>query len=115
MALALAAADLAVMRAGASTLGELPAAGLPAVLIPGEFSDQRANALYLQGRGAAVMLEPSAAGAGELQTCVEYLLQNEARRNEMREAMSRLARPDAAERLAGLVIKMAGAKQAVPA
>jgi len=109
MAFACAAADLAVMRAGASTLGELPAAGLPAVLIPGDFSDQRANALYLQEQGAAVMLPESRPELAQLQPGVMYLLRDETRRRQMREAMAHLAQPQAAERLARLLMEMAGA------
>ncbi len=55
------AADLIVCRSGASILGELPAAGLPSVLVPGTYAGghQRHNAQWLSGRGAAVVLEES--------------------------------------------------------
>ena len=43
---------------GASTLGELPAAGAAAILVPGEYEgwSQAPNAEYLQAQGAAIML-----------------------------------------------------------
>ena len=112
MAQALAAADLAVMRAGASTLGELPAARLPAVLVPGEYEgwDQSPNARYLEGEGAAVMLPQSR--LGELQPVVMGLLGDGGRREAMKEALGRLAQPEAAARLAALVCELAGRPQA---
>ena len=101
MAYAMAAADLAVMRAGASTLGELPAIGLPAILIPGGFSDQSANAAYLEERGAATTL--SSASIDRLADEVIALLEDDGRREAMALAMSDIGEPDAASRIASLL------------
>ena len=107
MPLALAAADLGIMRAGASVLGELPATRLPAILVPGEYEgwDQSPNAAYLQGAEAAVMLRQE--DIGELHELAVDLIKDDARLGRMREALAGLARPDAAERLARLTIEMA--------
>lgn len=108
MPFALAAADLGVMRSGASSLGELPASRLPAVLVPGEYEgwDQGPNARYLESEGAAVMLPQSR--LGELQATVTALLGDSERRSRMKEALGRLARPEAALNLAQLMMRMAG-------
>jgi UDP-N-acetylglucosamine--N-acetylmuramyl-(pentapeptide) pyrophosphoryl-undecaprenol N-acetylglucosamine transferase len=107
MPAAMAAADLAVMRAGASTLGELPAAGLPAVLVPGEYEgwSQAPNAEFMQEQGAAVMLRN--ADIGRVADVVLELLSDDARLASMREAAKKLARPDAARDLARTVIEVA--------
>jgi UDP-N-acetylglucosamine--N-acetylmuramyl-(pentapeptide) pyrophosphoryl-undecaprenol N-acetylglucosamine transferase len=108
MPLALAAADLAVMRSGASVLGELPAARLPAILVPGVYEggyDQHANAKFMEDSEAAVVLPQER--MDELQSMVMYLINNETRLTNMRAALGRLARPEAAENLARLLIEMA--------
>jgi UDP-N-acetylglucosamine--N-acetylmuramyl-(pentapeptide) pyrophosphoryl-undecaprenol N-acetylglucosamine transferase len=107
MPLALAAADLAIMRAGASVLGELPATGLPAILVPGEYEgwDQSPNAQFLQDAGGAVMLRQ--ADIEELHELAVDLIMDKKRLEGMRVAMTAMARPDAAERLARLVVEMA--------
>lgn len=104
---AMVAADLAVSRAGASVLGELPAAGLPAILVPGEYEGwtQAPNAEYLQSEGAAVMLRN--ADLLRLADTVVSLLEDAARLARMREAARRLAHPDAARDLARLVLEAA--------
>ncbi len=101
MAWAMAASDLAITRAGASTLGELPAAGLPAIVIPGGFSDQHFNARYLADRGAAVVLPETE--LERLETEASRLLDDTTMRTRMAEAMRGLARPDAAAKLADLM------------
>ena len=105
---AMLAADLAVMRAGASSLGELPAAGLPAILIPGTFAGghQRLNAAYLAERNAAVLLEESE--SDRLIGLIRELLADTGRRSAMREALAALDRPDAARDIARLVLAEAG-------
>jgi len=109
MPAAMAAAELVVSRAGASTLGELPAAGAPAVLVPGEYEgwSQAPNAEYLQSQGAAVMLRNSE--LDRLADTVLELLGDDARLGAMRAAMRRLARPEAARELARILIEEAGA------
>jgi UDP-N-acetylglucosamine--N-acetylmuramyl-(pentapeptide) pyrophosphoryl-undecaprenol N-acetylglucosamine transferase len=104
MGLAMAVSDLAITRAGASTLGELPSATLPAVLIPGGFSDQHDNAELLVEHGAAVVV-PADEIEGLIDTVVGLLI-DEARLAAMAEAMRALDRPDAADRLAALLREM---------
>ena len=105
MAAAMASADVAVLRAGASALGELPAVGLPAVLVPGPFSDQARNAAYLAERGAAVVLPNEQ--LDRLLPTVQGLLTDIRRLTAMRRAMTALARPTAAVDLARLLLAVA--------
>jgi UDP-N-acetylglucosamine--N-acetylmuramyl-(pentapeptide) pyrophosphoryl-undecaprenol N-acetylglucosamine transferase len=100
------AADLCVARAGASTLAELPAVGLPAVVVPGEFSDQTANAAWLADRGAAVAV-PNDQVPSRLVDEVCALLDDAGRREAMARASRALAKPDAAARLRELLQEVA--------
>jgi UDP-N-acetylglucosamine--N-acetylmuramyl-(pentapeptide) pyrophosphoryl-undecaprenol N-acetylglucosamine transferase len=108
MGAALAAADLAVSRSGASTLGEYPMFGLPAVLVPYQFAwrYQRVNADYLAGKGAAVVLEHDELGERLLSTLLD-LSHSPERLQQMRQAMQSLARPQASASLADLVRDLA--------
>jgi UDP-N-acetylglucosamine--N-acetylmuramyl-(pentapeptide) pyrophosphoryl-undecaprenol N-acetylglucosamine transferase len=104
---AMAAADLAVMRSGASCLGELPAVGLPAVLVPYPHAGQhqRWNAHYLVEQGAAIELQDQHLPL--LFSTVQALLANDMRREAMAAAMRRLARPEAAREVARVLIEAA--------
>jgi len=109
---ALAAADLVVSRAGAATLGEFPAAGVPAVLVPYPYAGahQANNAAVLAEAGGAIVV-PDAELTGErLVATVHRLVTDEARLADMRASMSRLARPDAARQIAGLLWEEARAQ-----
>jgi UDP-N-acetylglucosamine--N-acetylmuramyl-(pentapeptide) pyrophosphoryl-undecaprenol N-acetylglucosamine transferase len=98
MPVALAAADLVVARAGASTLGEFPALGLPSILAPYPYSGQHqeVNADYLAQRGAAVKL-PDSELSEQLATTVLRLLQDPVQLAAMSQAARSLAQPAAAE------------------
>ena len=111
MGAALAAADLAVSRAGASTLGEFPLFGLPAVLVPypHAWRYQKVNAEYLTNRGAAVKLEDSLLKEELLNTLV-VLIENPNKLQAMRAAMFELSHPRAAEKIARLLTELAGGK-----
>jgi UDP-N-acetylglucosamine--N-acetylmuramyl-(pentapeptide) pyrophosphoryl-undecaprenol N-acetylglucosamine transferase len=103
LALGMAAADLVVTRAGASTLGELPAAGRAAVLVPGPFSDQRENARYLADQGCAVIL-PDEEVEEQLGPVVRELLHSPERLQAMAERARALATPQAAQTIARALI-----------
>lgn len=108
---AYAAADLVVCRSGASTVAELCALGLPSVLVPIPHSTgrvQEANARVLEGAGAAVIALEGPGFVDRLGVAVEDLLRAPARRDAMGRAARRLARPDAVDRLAGVVEEAVG-------
>lgn len=110
MGAAFAAADLAISRAGASTLGELPLFGLPAVLVPYPYAwrYQKVNAAYLVDHGAAVLVKDENLNTDLLPLLMNLLDQPE-RLAEMGKAASRLSVPDASERIASLLLKQAKA------
>lgn len=103
---ALAAADLAIARAGASVLGEFPAAGLPSILIPYPYAQrhQEGNARYLADRGASIVLDEKE--IEKLPYIVSGLSQDDARLQSMAERARRLVQPQAAQKLAEVLRKM---------
>jgi UDP-N-acetylglucosamine--N-acetylmuramyl-(pentapeptide) pyrophosphoryl-undecaprenol N-acetylglucosamine transferase len=103
-------ADLALTRAGASTLGELPIFGLPAILVPYPYAwrYQRVNANYLVKRGAAEMIEDSQL-AEQIIPKVRGLMADQEKREKMSQAMHSMAKPEAAARIANLLTELATA------
>ncbi len=102
MATVYAQADLAVARAGATSLAELAVMGLPAVLIPYPHAaddHQAANAGYYVAGGGALMYREAGLNATLLATAVAELAADNGRRAAMSAAIRRLAVPDAAERI----------------
>ncbi len=108
MGLALRAADIAVARAGASCLGEFPAFGLPAVLVPypHAWRYQRSNAEALSEHGAAIWIEDKDLQRSLSLTAGE-LLRDSDRLAAMGRKAAALAVPEAAERVAAELIAMA--------
>ena len=108
-----AVADLAISRSGASSCAELTACGVPSVLLPYPFHrdmHQRLNAKVLADAGAAVLLEDQKdprKNADNLRPAVETLITDVHRRAAMSEAARRIARPDAADRVAAVITEFA--------
>ena len=101
-------ADLVVCRAGASTLAELCAVGIGSVLVPFAAAvddHQTKNAMYLVEHGAALLLRQDEQLANRLQKLLGELAVDPARRLAMAEAARALAKPDAAERIADIILE----------
>ncbi|MCC7635868.1 undecaprenyldiphospho-muramoylpentapeptide beta-N-acetylglucosaminyltransferase [Stenotrophomonas rhizophila] len=108
MAEAFAWADLVVCRSGASTLAELCAVGVGSVLVPFAAAvddHQTRNAEYLVDRGAAVLLKQDETLAAHLAGVLRELSENSARRMQMADAARALAKVDAAERIADIILE----------
>jgi len=100
-------ADLAITRAGASTLGELPLFGLPAILVPYPYAwrYQRVNASYLVRHGAAIQIEDSQL-TEQIVPRVRGLMADKEQLEKMSAAMKSLAKPGAAANIAALLREM---------
>ena len=105
MGSALAASDLIVARAGATSIAEITALGLPAVLVPYPHATddhQTKNAAAMVAHGAAELVADSAIDGERFGDTVAGLLRDPARRATMAAASKGLGRPDAADRVAAL-------------
>ena len=105
MHLALAAADLAVARAGASTLAEFTAVGLPSILVPYPFAAEKHqdyNADTLVKRGAALKLDDSSV-VELLADTVAGLMEDSQRLGKMAEASLAGGRPQALDQIVDLI------------
>jgi UDP-N-acetylglucosamine--N-acetylmuramyl-(pentapeptide) pyrophosphoryl-undecaprenol N-acetylglucosamine transferase len=106
----LARAHLVIGRAGASTVSELAVAGRPSILIPLGVSlddDQGQNARMLAECGGAEVAREAGLTQPMVTQALATLLSSPPRLARMAAAARRLARPDAAERLADLVERTA--------
>lgn len=106
----LAAADLVVSRAGASSLAEISARCIPSVLIPFPYATadhQTVNASEYVGRGAAVLIEDDKVEDPEFANKVFELLRNPEERAKMSEAAASFETQDAANKL-GDVVELVG-------
>lgn len=106
------AADVVVARAGASTLTELAIQRKAAVIIPSPFltgGHQLKNAEELTTLGAAQVL-PNDVEPPKLLNVLDDLLQNKQRRDELAHKISSLARPDAADKLADILLEVSHQK-----
>ncbi len=110
MGAAFKAADLVLSRAGASSLGELPLFGLPAILVPYPYAwrYQKVNAEYLMRHGAAIMVQ-DAELPEKIVPLVCDLMRDEQRRARMSAAMRSLSKPEAAASIGRALVEQAGA------
>jgi UDP-N-acetylglucosamine--N-acetylmuramyl-(pentapeptide) pyrophosphoryl-undecaprenol N-acetylglucosamine transferase len=109
MDLAMGAATVAVSRAGASSLAELAAMRLPAVLVPyphAADNHQLANARALVDAGAALLLEQRQATGGQLAAQLLKLLQDEAARAAIGRELARWHAPRAAGEIAEKILAL---------
>ncbi|MEX0706906.1 MAG: undecaprenyldiphospho-muramoylpentapeptide beta-N-acetylglucosaminyltransferase [Woeseia sp.] len=113
MADAYAWADLVICRAGALTVAELAAAGLPAIFIPYPAAvddHQSANARPMVDAGAAAMIQESELDPSALaELLTSWLGDRDALRARAGKARE-LARPDALDRIAGYCLELAGVR-----
>lgn len=112
MAEAYAAADVAVLRAGATTLAEITALGKPAIIIPYPHAagHQEFNARKLLEIGACRLIRDNELSGELLAGHIKELSQSEEKRAAMRVQSRALGRPDAARKVVDIAVSLAKAK-----
>ena len=111
MGAAFSAADLIISRAGASTLGEFPLFGVPAILVPYPYAwrYQKVNADYLVNKKAALMIRDEDLPE-RIVPVVTDLLNHPDKLHAMKNAMSDLANPNAAKDILNILREAAERK-----
>lgn len=103
------AADLVICRAGASTISELTALGVPAIIIPSPnvtHNHQEPNARVLSDAGGAVMILEKDSSGQALYDAAREILRDQDRRKRMSAAMASLGSIDASEKIYGAVMDL---------
>ena len=106
----MAAADLVICRAGASTLNEVAASAVPAIIVPSPNvtdNHQEKNARILDRRGAAVVVRESECDGDSLYALARELLSDPERLKGMRRALQDMAVLDSAERIYAILRELA--------
>lgn len=106
----MAAADIIISRAGASSCNEIAATGTPCILIPSPNvtdNHQEKNARVLSDNGAAVLMLEKDCTAQALMEQIQGLLQDPQRCRQMRSAMQSMVVLDSAQRLCGAIEALA--------
>lgn len=106
----MAAADLFITRAGASTLNEIAAAGTPCIIVPSPNvtdNHQEKNARVLERHGAAVVLREADCDGQTLYDEAKRLLADKTARDRMRSSLASLAVVDSAERIYHTILELA--------
>ena len=105
----MAAADVVISRAGASTCNEIAASGTPCILIPSPNvtdNHQEKNARALERNGAAVVILEGECTAQRLMEEITALIGDKQRSSAMSKALYSMAVPDSAERLCDIIEKL---------
>ncbi len=110
----MAAADVFISRAGASSCSEIAASGTPCILIPSPNvtdNHQEKNARALEAQGAAVVVLEKDCTPERLMQEITNLLNDKNRYNAMRKAQLAMAVPDSAERLCNIMQQLGKKKE----
>ena len=107
----MAAADIIISRAGASSCNEIAASGTPCILIPSPNvtdNHQEKNARAMEREGAATVILEKDCTADVLMAEIRDLLENQDRYSQMRKALLHVVVPDSAQRLCNIMEQLAG-------
>lgn len=110
MPMLMAAADLIICRAGASTISEVAASATPCIMVPSPNvtdNHQEKNARVLEARGAAMVLREEECDGDRMFEMVQTLLADPEKMASMRHALHQMAVVDAAERIYSTILELA--------
>lgn len=110
MDVCMAAADLVIGRAGASSLSEIEAMGKASVLIPSPYvaeNHQFHNAMALVNRGAGSIIEEKDLSSESLSKAISSMLSNPARLIQIEENARNMAVTDSRQRIAEIIVSLA--------